>query len=166
MPTYDYECDACGHQFEEFQSMRDDALTVCPSCNETALRRLITGGTGVIFKGSGFYVTDSKKRAPLPGPRNLPTRRAEATGNPARERAQTQKVVTEAAVRPVRKVPPVAKARPGIQPTGRKRRRAAKKRPPDVSYFVKTIYCFFVLVMVLYTYGHQRVPVGRFQLLF
>ena len=63
MPTYDYECDACGHQFEEFQSMRDDALTVCPSCNETALRRLITGGTGVIFKGSGFYVTDSKKKS-------------------------------------------------------------------------------------------------------
>lgn len=60
MPTYDYECDACGHQFEAFQSMRDNALTVCPECNETALRRLITGGTGVIFKGSGFYVNDSK----------------------------------------------------------------------------------------------------------
>lgn len=60
MPTYDYECDACGHQFEAFQSMRDDALSVCPECNESALRRLITGGTGVIFKGSGFYVNDSK----------------------------------------------------------------------------------------------------------
>jgi putative FmdB family regulatory protein len=62
MPTYDYQCDACGHRFEEVQSMRDDALTVCPSCNEAALRRLITGGTGVIFKGSGFYVTDSKNK--------------------------------------------------------------------------------------------------------
>ncbi|MFP4211253.1 MAG: FmdB family zinc ribbon protein [Alkalispirochaeta sp.] len=61
MPTYDYQCDACGHQFEAFQSMKDDALRVCPSCNESALRRLISGGTGVIFKGSGFYVNDSKK---------------------------------------------------------------------------------------------------------
>lgn len=61
MPTYDYLCDACGHQFEAFQSMKDDALKVCPECAETALRRLITGGAGVIFKGSGFYVNDSKR---------------------------------------------------------------------------------------------------------
>jgi len=61
MPTYDYQCDACGHQFEAFQSMKDDALRVCPQCNESALRRLISGGAGVIFKGSGFYVNDSRK---------------------------------------------------------------------------------------------------------
>lgn len=61
MPTYEYACDSCGHQFETFQSMKDDALTVCPQCEKPALRRLIFGGTGVIFKGSGFYVTDSKK---------------------------------------------------------------------------------------------------------
>jgi len=61
MPTYEYACDACGHQFETFQSMKDDPLTVCPKCEKPALRRLIFGGTGVIFKGSGFYVNDSKK---------------------------------------------------------------------------------------------------------
>jgi putative FmdB family regulatory protein len=60
MPTYDYECQSCGHRFDEFQNMSDSALTTCPSCNEDALRRLIGGGIGVIFKGSGFYVTDSK----------------------------------------------------------------------------------------------------------
>jgi putative FmdB family regulatory protein len=60
MPTYDYHCDACGHQFEAFQSMKDDALTMCPQCARDALRRIITGGAGVIFKGSGFYVNDSK----------------------------------------------------------------------------------------------------------
>jgi len=60
MPTYDYHCDACGHQFEAFQSMKDDALTMCPQCAQDALRRIITGGAGVIFKGSGFYVNDSK----------------------------------------------------------------------------------------------------------
>lgn len=60
MPTYDYQCDACGHTFEAFQSMKDDALQTCPQCSENALRRLISGGTGIIFKGSGFYVNDSK----------------------------------------------------------------------------------------------------------
>jgi putative FmdB family regulatory protein len=63
MPTYDYLCDDCGHQFEAFQSMKDDALTTCPECEAPALRRLITGGTGVIFRGSGFYVNDSKGRS-------------------------------------------------------------------------------------------------------
>jgi putative FmdB family regulatory protein len=61
MPSYDYECNACGHSFEAFQSMSDDPLKTCPECNEKSLRRLITGGSGIIFKGSGFYVTDSRK---------------------------------------------------------------------------------------------------------
>ncbi|MFN0205929.1 MAG: FmdB family zinc ribbon protein [Planctomycetota bacterium] len=61
MPTYDYVCDACNHQFEEFQSMKDAALTVCPKCNVSKLRRLIGTGAGIIFKGSGFYQTDYKK---------------------------------------------------------------------------------------------------------
>ena len=61
MPTYDYQCDSCGHVFEAFQSMSEDPLKSCPECKEEALRRLISGGSGVIFKGSGFYVTDSRK---------------------------------------------------------------------------------------------------------
>lgn len=61
MPTYDYQCESCGHVFETFQSMSDDPLRQCPECSENALRRLISGGSGVIFKGSGFYVTDSRK---------------------------------------------------------------------------------------------------------
>ena len=60
MPTYDYECRSCGHRFETFQSMSDDALTECPDCGQPQLRRLIGGGSGIIFKGSGFYVNDSK----------------------------------------------------------------------------------------------------------
>ena len=60
MPTYEYECRNCGHRFDEFQNMSDDPLEDCPSCAEPALKRLIGGGIGVIFKGSGFYVTDSK----------------------------------------------------------------------------------------------------------
>lgn len=58
MPTYDYRCDACEHEFELFQSMTDSAKRKCPSCGKAKLRRLIGTGAGVIFKGSGFYETD------------------------------------------------------------------------------------------------------------
>jgi putative FmdB family regulatory protein len=58
MPTYEYECKACKHEFEIFQSMKDDALTKCPECGKDKLRRLIGTGAGIIFKGSGFYETD------------------------------------------------------------------------------------------------------------
>ncbi|MBL0922538.1 MAG: zinc ribbon domain-containing protein [Phycisphaerales bacterium] len=58
MPTYDYRCNACGHTFEQFQSMKDKALTKCPECKKSALERLIGLGGGIIFKGSGFYQTD------------------------------------------------------------------------------------------------------------
>ena len=58
MPTYDYECDACRHAFEEFQSMMDKPLKKCPKCGKSKLRRLIGTGAAIIFKGSGFYQTD------------------------------------------------------------------------------------------------------------
>lgn len=58
MPTYDYLCSACGHHFEEFQSMSAKELRKCPECKKNKLDRLIGAGAGVIFKGSGFYGTD------------------------------------------------------------------------------------------------------------
>ena len=61
MPTYDYVCKECGHTFEEFQSMSSEFLTVCPACGKPALKRQMAGGAGMIFKGSGFYLTDYKK---------------------------------------------------------------------------------------------------------
>jgi len=57
MPTYEYECKKCGYNFEVFQSMSDEPLKTCAQCGGE-VRRLILGGAGVIFKGSGFYVTD------------------------------------------------------------------------------------------------------------
>jgi putative FmdB family regulatory protein len=57
MPTYEYECKKCGYNFEVFQSMSDEPLKTCTKCGNE-VRRLILGGAGVIFKGSGFYVTD------------------------------------------------------------------------------------------------------------
>jgi putative FmdB family regulatory protein len=61
MPTYQYACTECGHSFEQFQSFSEDALTVCPVC-EGKLRKLFNA-VGVVFKGSGFYRTDSRKDA-------------------------------------------------------------------------------------------------------
>lgn len=58
MPTYQYECGACKHSFEELQSMKDDALTKCPKCKKKKLQRLMGTGAGLLFKGSGFYITD------------------------------------------------------------------------------------------------------------
>lgn len=58
MPTYDYECDACGHTFEEFQSISADVLVKCPECGKKKLRRLFGTGAAIVFKGSGFYQTD------------------------------------------------------------------------------------------------------------
>lgn len=67
MPTYEYECTKCKHIFEEFQKITDKPLQRCPKCRGK-LRRLITGGVGLIFRGSGFYATDYKKPN-LPQPR-------------------------------------------------------------------------------------------------
>jgi len=66
MPTYEYECKSCGHGFEFFQSMKDEPLKTCPDCGKE-VRRLINGGTGVIFKGGGFYVTDKSKSSSTSG---------------------------------------------------------------------------------------------------
>jgi putative FmdB family regulatory protein len=60
MPTYEYACGQCGHELEIFQSIRDERLVTCPSCQQNALKRLIGRGAGIIFKGTGFYQTDYK----------------------------------------------------------------------------------------------------------
>ena len=58
MPTYEYKCSACGHQFERFQSIKADPVKKCPECGKNKVNRLIGTGAGLIFKGSGFYITD------------------------------------------------------------------------------------------------------------
>jgi putative FmdB family regulatory protein len=57
MPTYEYECSNCNNRFEIFQSMKDEPVKVCPECGKE-VHRLISGGGGVIYKGTGFYSTD------------------------------------------------------------------------------------------------------------
>ena len=63
MPTYEYLCTDCGFKFEEFQSIAAEPLHVCPKCKGNSVRRLISGGGGIIFKGSGFYQTDYKNKS-------------------------------------------------------------------------------------------------------
>ena len=59
MPTYDYRCEACEHRFELTQSIKDDPITVCPTCGEEAVVKVF-GVPGIAFKGSGFYKTDNR----------------------------------------------------------------------------------------------------------
>jgi putative FmdB family regulatory protein len=58
MPTYEYRCSSCGHKFEKFQSITAAPIKKCPACNKNTAQRLIGTGAGLIFKGSGFYITD------------------------------------------------------------------------------------------------------------
>ena len=63
MPTYEYKCDACGYQFERFQSITADPIKRCPECGKAKVKRLIGTGAGLIFKGSGFYITDYRDKS-------------------------------------------------------------------------------------------------------
>src|SRR5437763_16062902 len=63
MPTYEYHCDACEHNFDEFQSMSEEALKKCPKCGKKKRRRVFGGGAAIIFKGSGFYQTDYRSES-------------------------------------------------------------------------------------------------------
>ena len=65
MPNYEYECLSCGYRFERFQKMVDEPIKTCPKCKKS-VRRLIGTGSGIIFKGEGFYATDYRKTKNLP----------------------------------------------------------------------------------------------------
>lgn len=83
MPTYEYECNHCGHRFEVSQKMTDKPLKTCPKCNK-AVRRLISSSVGIIFKGSGFYATDYRKKSDshdsVPKPNTCPKAKEGCTG--------------------------------------------------------------------------------------
>ena len=89
MPTYDYICDSCGHEFEAYESIKADSQTVCPTCHEPKLRRKIGAGAAILFKGSGFYQTDYrsdsyKKGAQADKTASEPAKPAESSTTPAK----------------------------------------------------------------------------------
>ncbi len=63
MPTYEYKCDGCGYAFERFHSMSAAPIKRCPECGKAKVKRLIGTGAGLIFKGSGFYITDYRDKS-------------------------------------------------------------------------------------------------------
>jgi len=81
MPTYEYECRTCGYTFERVQNMSDEPVRECPECGKE-VRRNIFGGSGVIFKGSGFYVNDSRGKNPA-APAASKSNSGDQSGSPA-----------------------------------------------------------------------------------
>lgn len=99
MPTYEYECLDCGYHFEMFQMMNDEPIKTCPKCYRP-VRRLIGTGSGIIFKGTGFYATDYRKAKPLQtteGTRDQSQKasqknKAEGKGNSQKETPRTEDI--------------------------------------------------------------------------
>ncbi len=88
MPYYDYKCKNCSYEFEELQKISSTALVTCPKCNTDSLIRIINGGAGLVFKGSGFYLTDYKKA------NSSPTSSSSESGT-KKEEKKTETKVTE-----------------------------------------------------------------------
>jgi putative FmdB family regulatory protein len=100
MPTYTYRCKECGHQFDQRQRMSDDPLTICPVC-EGEIRRVVSS-VGVVFKGSGFYVTDNRGKNSANGKNPETTSNTEnpsekKTATPAADAKKTSKASAGAA---------------------------------------------------------------------
>ena len=85
MPTYEYQCNACGHRFDELQSFSDAVLKKCPKCKKKKLERLIGTGAAILFKGSGFYQTDYRSESYQNSAKaDVPAPAAEKTGTDAK----------------------------------------------------------------------------------
>lgn len=97
MPTYEYRCASCKHEFEAFQSMSAKPISVCPKCKKRKAKRLISAGAGLIFKGSGFYLTDyargrqSGEKAESPKSEPAKTEASAKADAPAKAEAKTAK---------------------------------------------------------------------------
>jgi putative FmdB family regulatory protein len=115
MPTYEYKCEACGHTFEKFQTMTAPHLRKCPECGRSKVKRLIGTGAGLIFKGSGFYITDYRgdsyqKDAKADQPAAADTAKAkEAKTAENHKPAETPKASDPKPVAPVEKKPAKSK---------------------------------------------------------
>lgn len=90
MPTYEYKCEDCGHTLEKFQSIKARPLRKCPACGLNKLKRLIGTGGGIIFKGSGFYHTDYKKKSGSSNQETKKTEKAEKTESKPAEKKTSE----------------------------------------------------------------------------
>jgi putative FmdB family regulatory protein len=115
MPTYEYRCDACGHAFEKFQSITSDPIKKCPACGKNKVKRLIGTGAGMIFKGSGFYITDYRDKSY--------SDKAKAESGGGTSGSGDSKPAGDAAK------PAAADAKPAAAPTSKPEAPAAKPEP-------------------------------------
>jgi putative FmdB family regulatory protein len=122
MPTYDYRCSACDHEFEEFQSISAKPLRRCPVCGKPKLQRLIGTGAGVIFKGSGFWQTDYRSESYKKGEKADAPEKAESKSGQKPEKSDTPAAAAEA--KPAEK-PAAAEAKPAAPA----KKEPGKKRP-------------------------------------
>jgi putative FmdB family regulatory protein len=115
MPTYEYKCEACGHKFERFQSIMAGPIKQCPACKKNKARRLIGTGAGLIFKGSGFYITDYRSEG------YKEKARAEAGGGEKKESGKSSEGTTSTEAKPAAKTdaasPPPPKTETKAAPT-------------------------------------------------
>ena len=100
MPTYGYKCPKCGHEYEAFQKMSDSNRAKCPKCG-TRGERQISGGAGLVFKGSGFYITDYKRAGESKSEDRVNTEKAEKSDKA--EKAGTPAKVEKSVAKPVEK---------------------------------------------------------------
>ncbi len=125
MPTYEYVCPKCGHEFEQFQPMSDAPLRRCPQCRKLGLKRLVGAGAGLIFKGTGFYITDYKNKSVAPagegGEGKAGTGEAKPAGGEAKSGGESK--AGEAA-----KAPAEAKPAPAAKPAVPEKSKSARKR--------------------------------------
>ncbi len=112
MPTYEYACEACGHAFEEFQSIKAAPIRKCPKCGKRKVKRLISGGAGFLFKGSGFYITDYRSE------NYKSAAKAEKDGGAAKTETAAAKTDGTAAPAAKAEAPPAkAEAKPAAKPS-------------------------------------------------
>jgi putative FmdB family regulatory protein len=111
MPTYEYACEACGHQFEEFQSIKADPIQKCPKCGKKKVKRLISGGAGFLFKGSGFYITDYRSES------YKSDAKADNGGGAAKTDAAPAKTDAPAAPAAATPAPPKTDSKPAAKPS-------------------------------------------------
>jgi putative FmdB family regulatory protein len=110
MPTYDYLCEACGHKFEQFQSITAGSLKKCPECGKLKLKRLLGIGAGVIFKGSGFYETDYRSEG---------YKKAAQSDKPAASTSTEPKTETKPETK--KETAPAAETKPAAKPASKKK---------------------------------------------
>ena len=108
MPTYEYVCEACGHEFEKFQSIKAEPEKVCPECGKEQVRRKIGTGAGILFKGGGFYETDYRSSG---------YKEAAKKDSEAAKPAESKPAETKTESKPAEAPKPAAKTEPAPKPS-------------------------------------------------